>query len=411
MGKWLTDAYVRDLKLPERGVAKVYDAADPRGKLGWTTGFGVRAYAGGAKTFVLLYRSRKTRAEHLYTIGSFPDWSVPAARAEARELKRRIDLGGDPQAERKAARDAATVADLCDRFLTEYVVRKQPNTRRDYTGIVETIIKPALGRKMVTAVDHADIEKLHREITERASHRANRTVAVLSRMMTLAIKWRMRADNPVRGVERNPEGKRKRYLKGDELRLLTKALAEHEDQRVANVFRLLLLTGARKGEVLSATWDQFDFGGNVWTKPAATTKQRQEHEIPLSPVALQLLETMRKTSAPTARFLFPSHGTTGHLTEVKKAWAAVCRAGGIVGLRVHDLRHSYASMLASAGYSLPTIGALLGHTQPNTTHRYAHLLDDPLREATSKVGALMSGLVAKQPAKGKRLKVVAGGGR
>src|SRR5207249_1794408 len=135
-----TDSIVRDLKLPERGVRRVYDAPDPRGKMGWTSGFGVRESAGGSKSFVLLYRSRKTRAEHLFTIGSFPDWSVVAARAEARELKQKIDKGADPQADKKAARDAATVADLCDRFLAEHVARKRANTRRDYKSIVEKIV-------------------------------------------------------------------------------------------------------------------------------------------------------------------------------------------------------------------------------------------------------------------------------
>jgi integrase len=413
MGKWLTDSVVRDLKLPERGIKRVYDAPDPRGKMGWASGFGVRVSSGGSKSFVLLYRSRKTRTEHLYTIGSFPDWSVTAARAEARELKQKIDKGADPQAEKKAERDAATVADLCDKFLAEYLPKKRANTQRDYTGIVEKIVRPALGRKLVAAVDHSDIEKLHREITERAPHRANRTIAVISRMFTLGMRWRISASNPARGIERNPEGKRKRYLTGGELRRLTKALAEHEDQQAANVFRMLLLTGARKGEVLAAEWKQFDFGRNVWTKPAATTKQKTEHEVPLGSAALQLLEMMRKAAPRDARFVFPGHGSTGHLTEVKKNWAAICKAAGITGLRMHDLRHSYASFLASAGFSLPTIGALLGHTQPNTTARYAHLLDDPLREATNRVGALMTGLVAakQQPPSKRKLKVVAGGGR
>ena len=174
---------------------------------------------------------------------------------------------------------------------------------------------------------------------------------------------------------------------------------------MANVFRLLLLTGARRGEILGARWEQFDFGNrNVWIKPAHTTKQKAEHEIPLGDSALALLRAMRQ-AAPDTEYLFPSRRSSGHLIDVKKPWAAICKRAGIVGLRMHDLRHSYASFLASAGYSLPVIGALLGHTQPNTTARYAHLLDDPLREATSRVGSMMTGLVAKPPAK-RKLRVV-----
>ena len=329
MGKWLTDALVRDEKPPAKGVKRIWDAPDPRGKMGWTTGFGVGVFAGGTKSFVLRYRSLKTRADRLLTIGDFPAWSVAAARAEAREIKARIDKGADPQAEKQAARDAATVSDLADRFLAEHVVRKRPATRRDYTGIIEGIIRPALGRKLVTAVTTKDCEDLHREVTERATHRANRAAAVGSKMFTLAMRWHMRPDNPFRGIERNPETKRKRYLTSDELRRLTKALAEHEDQQVANVFRMLLLTGARKGEVLSAQWSQFDFTRNVWVKPAHTTKQRTEHETPLGTVALQLLDTMRKAAPHGAKFLFPSHGSTGHLAEVKKPWAAICKAAGL----------------------------------------------------------------------------------
>jgi integrase len=406
--RWLTDAVVRDLRVPQQGVEVTYDAPDPNNKRGWASGFGVRVSSGGARSFVLNYRVKATQRERRITIGSWPTWNVKAARAEAFELKLRIAKGEDPLALIQASRDAPTVAQLCDRFVAEHVPKRRPATQRDYRSIIG-VIREALGRKLVTAVDHKDVEDLHAEITKRAPHRANRVVAVLSRMFTLAIKWRMRPDNPAKGVERNPEAKRKRYATRDELARLTRALAGHDDQRMANAFRMMLLTGARKGEVLSATWDQFDFGRNVWRKPAATTKQKTEHEVPLGGAALELLKGMRK-AAPDGAYLFPSHGRTGHLTEVKKAWAAICERAGIIGLRMHDIRHSYASLLASAGYSLPTIGALLGHTQPQTTARYAHLLDDPLREATNKVGAIMGGLVTKQPAKGKKpLKVVAGG--
>ena len=401
--KWLTDAVLRDLRLPGRGTTRVFDLPHPGGKKGWVSGFGVRVSAGGSKSFVLRYRSRKTRTEHLYTIGTFPSWSVDAARAEAKDLKHRIEKGEDPQAERESERNAATITELCDRFVADHVAKKRPSTVRDYTSIINGYIKPQIGKKLVTALDHRDVEELHVGITKRgAHHRANRVVSVLSRMMTLAMKWRLRPDNPCKGLERNPEAKRKRYLTPDELGRLTRALAEYPDQQTANVFRLLLLTGARKSEILSARFEQFDLNNRqVWIKPAHTTKTKIEHEIPLGDAALALLRGMRKAE-PDAEYLFPSRSSSGHLEVVKKPWAAICKRAGIVGLRMHDLRHSYASFLASAGYSLPVIGALLGHTQPNTTARYAHLLDDPLREATSRVGAMMGGLViGKRPAKRK----------
>src|SRR5262249_43345457 len=151
--------------------------------------------------------------------------------------------------------------------------------------------------------------------------------------------------------------RRARYLKGDEFRRLTVALAEHPNQQAAKAIRLLLLTGARRGEVLRARWDQFDLLEGGWTKPSAHTKQRKEHRAPLSSAARQLLVELKVNSE--SEWVLPSHTGNGPLTDIKKPWASICKAAGISGVRVHDLRHSYASILASAGLSLPVIGALL----------------------------------------------------
>ena len=139
--------------------------------------------------------------------------------------------------------------------------------------------------------------------------------------------------------------------------------------------------------LLGARWDQFDLAAGVWKKPGSTTKQKTEHRIPLSAPARQLLaELYEKADDP---FVFPGEGKVGHRHTISKSWRALCKAAGIRGMRLHDLRHSYASMLASSGLSLPVIGALLGHSQPSTTSRYAHLLDDALRAATERVGAII----------------------
>jgi integrase len=234
---------------------------------------------------------------------------------------------------------------------------------------------------------------------EKGSYGANRLVALLSKMFSLAVKWQMRPDNPCKGVERNPEERRYRYLSGDELRRLTEALAAHSSPAAANAVRLLLLTGARRGEVLGAKWDEFDLEAGIWTKPSAHTKQKREHRVPLSAPARQLLAEIKAAGEQRAAeqkrgplpYIFPGRGGDGPLAEIKKSWAALCKAADIKGVRIHDLRHTYASMLASAGLSLPVIGALLGHTQPGTTTRYAHLFDDPLRAATERVGAIVTG--------------------
>ena len=326
--------------------------------------------------------------ERRWTIGGFPDWTTGAARDEAKRLKRVIDAGGDPVGEHRDARGAPTVNDLCERFVDEYFPRLRASTAGDYETAIRLHIRPALGRHKVSALKHDDIVALHRKISVMAEHQANRVVAVLSRMLNLATKWGWRVDNPAKGTERNPEEKRHRYLSAAELDRLTTALAEHPDRQAADIFRLLLLTGARRGEVQSMKWPDIELDAGTWTKPGATTKQRTLHRVPLSAPAGQLL-VERKAERGESEYVFPGR-LGGHRVEIKAAWTAICKAAKINDLRVHDLRHSYASQLVSAGFSLPTVGALLGHTQPATTHRYAHLADDPLRQATERVGAIIA---------------------
>jgi integrase len=218
-----------------------------------------------------------------FTIGSFPDWTTGAAREEAKRLKRGIDGGADPVGDLLENRAAPTVADLCARFEVEYLPRKRVSTQRDYRQQISVDIVPAIGRLRVAAVTFADIDALHRKISARAPTHANRVLALLSRLFSLSIRWHMRPDNPVRGVERNPEHKRHRYLTAGELARLATVLDGLRDQGAANAVRLLLLTGARRGELLAARWADIDLAAGVWTKPAATTKQAALHRVPLSP--------------------------------------------------------------------------------------------------------------------------------
>jgi integrase len=244
-------------------------------------------------------------------------------------------------------------------------------------------------------VNFSDIDALQRELSKRGPYRANRVVALVSRMFTMAVKWRMRPDNPVKGIERNDEDKRKRYLSPSELVRLAVALDQHSNQQSANIIRLLLLTGARSGETMQAKWSDVDLVTRVWTKPGATTKQRSVHVLPLSSAAVQLIQRIRQDVPKGVVWLFPA-ADGSHRRGVKDSWGAICKAADIVGVRVHDLRHTYASVLASSGFSLPVIGALLGHTQPSTTHRYAHLFDDPLRAATERASEILTGAASAE---------------
>lgn len=371
---------VKALPAPDGGNKIHYDSE--------VKGFGCRVTAAGQKSFVLNYRTKAGR-ERRYTIGNAAHWTAKAAREEAKSLKLRIDRGEDPQGDLQGTRDAMTVTDLCDRFAEEHFRHLRPSTERDYRMLIRNRIEKPLGMRPVAEVAYSDIEALHRKISAEAPYLANRTVALLSKMFTLAVRWKWRADNPAKGIQRNQEVKRHRYLSGEELRRLTVALAAHDDIQAANIIRLLLLTGARRGEVQAARWDQFDLAAGVWTKPGATTKQKTEHRVPLSALARQLLVDLQADAH--GPYVFPGSGGTGHRIEIKGDWARLCKAAGIEGVRLHDLRHTFASVLASAGLSLPVIGALLGHSQPATTARYAHLFDDPLRAATDRAAALITG--------------------
>jgi integrase len=381
----LTDAGVKRIKAPETGNRITYDDLP---------GFGIRITAGGARSWILNYRTRGGR-ERRYTIGSFPDWQTTAARQKARELKRLVDDGGDPLADVEAERAAPSMAELCDRFEQEHLPRKRESTAGDYGRMLRIYIRPALGRLKVSDVTFSDIDRLHRKVTAAGhAYRANRLAAILSKMFSLAVRWGMRETNPCKGIERNIEYGRRRYLSGDELLRLTKALAEYPDQQIANVFRFLLLTGCRRGEALTSVWADIDLTAGTWSKPPSSTKQKEHHQVPLSAPARQLLSEIRAAQSVKHKvlgtYVFPGAGSSGHIVEIKKGWRSLCRAAGITGLRVHDIRHSFASQLASGGASLPLIGALLGHSNAATTHRYAHLFDDPQRAAVEKVGATIA---------------------
>src|SRR5262245_35358317 len=377
----LTDAIVKRLPAPDKGNELTRDTA--------VKGFAACVTAADSRSFVLDYRTRAGR-QRRFTIGRFGDWSVVAAREEARKLKREIDAGGDPLGEIEAERGAATVDDLIQRFIEEHVSRKRPHTQYDYKNVIERHIRPAIGRMKVTEVAWADIDALHRKITKAGrTTQANRAVAIASKMFSLAIRWKMRADSPAKGIERNAEHKRTRYPTPAELKRLTGALDEHHDQQAADIFRLCSFTGCRVGEALSARWDCIDLSAGIWTKPGSTTKQKTTHIAPLSAPARQLLAALRKRT--NSEYVFPADSAPGHRVAVQKSWLALCRAARITGLRIHDLRHGFASQLVSSGASLPLVASLLGHANVQTSARYSHLYDDPQRAAVERVGAILVG--------------------
>ncbi|AWN35675.1 tyrosine-type recombinase/integrase [Methylobacterium radiodurans] len=266
----ITETFVKSAPRPETGSRIVYDAD--------LKGFGLRLTAGGARAFILNYRS--AGRERRLTIGSYPEWSATAARKEAEALKRKIDMGHDPMTARDEERASPNIAELCDLYILRHLPKKRPASQRDDLSAIEKIIKPKLGTTKVALLRHSDVETLHRDISKRAPFRANRVVALLSKMFSLAVKWGYRTDNPVKGIDRNPENSRSRYLSRIELGRLADALDGYANQNVASAIRLLLFTGARRMEVLSAQWAHFDLEAGAWTKPKTNTKQKREHRVP-----------------------------------------------------------------------------------------------------------------------------------
>jgi integrase len=381
MAQRLTDLLIRRLPPPARGNRIEYDTV--------VRGFGIRITAAGARGFILNYRRKLDGLERRYTIGSFPDWTTATAREEAKRLKRDVDGGGDPVGEANAMRAAPNVADLAERFLAEHVVRRRSSTELAYRIVLRKYILPAIGRRKVAAVEFEDIERLHATVSRQHPTQANRVLAVTAKMFALAVKWKLRPDNPAKGVARNREHQRRRYLRPDELTRLTAALAEDRNQETCDVLRLLLLTGARRSEVLFAKWEQFDLKAGTWSKPHTITKQQRDHIVPLSAPAREILQR-RYQQQRDVPWVFPGRGDQAR-KDTRHVWARVLKRAGIHGLRIHDLRHSYASHLVNAGFSLPVIGQLLGHSQISTTSRYAHLYDDVQRAATERVGAIITG--------------------
>jgi integrase len=402
LGTRLTDKSIWTLPAPERGNRIYYDSANDRGK-DWVPGFGLRVTARGVRSFILNYRTHSDVDRRL-TIGSPPAWTVSTAREEAARLKQLVDSGQDPLGVLQTLRTAPTMSELCDRFIAEHLPKTRPNTQEAYGISIAKWIKPALGNRKVIDIAFDDVEGLHRTVTQKSGpFAANRILSVLAKMFDLSIRWRMRTDNPARRIERNPEPPRTKYLTAAELARLSTVLAEYKDHQAADIVRLLLLTGARKSEVLSARWEDIDLQQAIWIKPGHTTKQRTDHRMVLSSAAVKILRSIQELARIDQVWVFPLRpASRERRTGVDWAWQNIRKLAQLPNVRLHDLRHTFASLAVSDGASLPTVGALLGHTVPATTARYAHLLDDPLRRVAERVGAMLSPEVPTGGEHGKR---------
>jgi integrase len=379
-----------------------------------TKGLALRVFGGGTRTFVLKYRI--AGRERQYKIGNFPTWSVEAARAEAKDLRKRIDQGHDPAGEKRERREAATMTDLVDRYAAEHMPTKRGKLRDlgymakrvEYRETAERKvldeIAQHLGRHSKVADIHGgDIQAMHRALTrDHGPVMANRMLGICSRMFSLTLvpvagenkPWRDQAQgNPCKGIARNHEEGRERFYSQAELAAIATALDEYggdvRSEAAVNAIRLVMLTGCRPQEARLAQWSEFEEAG-VWVKPSAHMKTNRTHRLPLSPGAVELIERLRK-KRKAGQWVFPGQKRGEPLATLEHPWKFVRQHAGLAPTdRLYDLRHSFASIGAGGGLSLPIIGRLLGHTNPKTTARYAHLSDDPLKEAAERIGAVIA---------------------
>jgi integrase len=396
---------VSDAKKPIRLTNRFVEKLRP-GEMWWdsdprASGFGIRVYGGGGRSWFLDYRL--SGRQRRYTIGPYPRWSADAAREEARQLRKEVDKGHDPAGEKRERREAPTVQDLIDRYIEDHIPRKALNAARlrDEQRML-TAIGVRLGKHTkIVDVHGGDIAAMHRKMTEaNGPVRANRMLAVCSKMFGMSLvpmagethPWRNAVQgNPCKGIERNHEEARERFFSEAELAAIGDALNDC-DGVAADCIRLIMLTGCRPGEAMRAKWSEFDAEAGYWIRPSAHVKTRKTLKLPLSPPAIELVEKLRKKRGKSPH-VFPSSTVSGEpLVVLYHCWSFVKQRAGLEkGARIYDLRHSFASVGAGGGLSLPVIGRLLGHTQTRTTARYAHLSDDPLREAANKITAVITG--------------------
>lgn len=382
-------------------------------------GFGVRVTPSGAKAWIVDYRAGgggRTAPKRRLTLGGTKALPAEKARRAARDILASVRLGADPAAARSEARRSSNLEALAERFMAEVRAKKKPRTFDLYEAYFRVHVVPELGSKRARDVTAKDIDRLHKKIGARSPVTANRVVMMLSGLLSWASKPTQgdvpAGFNPTKAIERFPETERERYLTPDEFARLGDAIREAEtigipyevdetkptskhapkpenrrtkiDPHAAAAIRLLLFTGARLREILHLKWEEVDFGRGLLLLPNSKTGRKP---IVLNAPALSVLNALKQHTVGTYVIAGASAGTAEEKprSDLKAPWAAVARRAGLSGVRLHDLRHSFASVGAGSSLGLPIIGKLLGHRHADTTARYAHLADDPLKRASERI--------------------------
>ncbi len=377
-------------------------------------GFGLKVTPTGRKVYVL--QARIANRVRRFTIGKHgAPWTPDSARLEAKRLIGLIATGADPTTEKAALKRDITISALCDLYLEEGGKTKKPRTLGLERSLIERHIKKLIGHSSVLSLTQRDVERLlaniaagksaadiktkkrGRAIVRGGKGIANRTIELLASIMTFAIARHVRADNPVRGVRKFKLQPRQRFLTSDEMATLGTKLMEAEaveDPYALAAIRFLLFTGCRKSEALTLQWAWVDLERAVINLPDSKTGAKP---VLLTAPALDLLSNLPRIKDNP--YVFAGRGPVTHFVGLHRVWGRIRQAAGIPEVRIHDLRHSFASVGAGRGDSLYVVGKLLGHTQARTTQRYAHLADTPLRIAgdaiANQIDAAMRGKSAQ----------------
>jgi integrase len=362
-------------------------------------GLGVRVSPAGTKTFLLKYRLHSGRGRWK-TLGRVGDLALPKARKLAKDDIGIVARGGDPLSDKDAARDAVTIATVAERFLKEHVeARRKPATLRSYKQVIEQHIVRVLGSVPIADLTTADAIRLHQRL-QSTPYQANRALAVLSKLVAWSASARLRpaGPNPCHGIEKFPEQKRRRYLSEAEYARVGRALRSSKLAPAPKAaIELLLLTGCRPQEVATLQWSFVDLRGAALNLPDSKTGAKTVH---LSPPAVRLLKRWHRFSGD---YVFPGNGRRKkgehlHASTITHAWTEVREAAGLDDVRLYDAcRHSFASVAVSQhGLSLVEVGAQLGHTQTQTTARYAHLHAEVAKKNASDIGGSIAAALKRR---------------
>ncbi len=359
--------------------------------------FGLRVYPSGRKSFVVTFRVRGR--QRFLTLGRYGEITLYQARTMALEMLGRARRGEDPAAERVAGRAGPTVAELAERFQREHAeVNMKPSSCYQAERCWKGCILPKLGSRKVADIRRSDIAELHTQMAA-TPVQANYARGLLSTAFNLAEVWGWRPEgtNPCRNIRRYKRPSRERFLSEEELARLAGVLAETERARpewspVVAALRLLILTGCRCNEILQLRWDEVDFEARYLRLSDSKTGPRS---IPLNATALQVLAGIERIEGNP--YVIPGRNEGSHLVQLHGPWTWIRENAGLDGVRLHDLRHTFASFGVGSGLSLPLIGKLLGHSDIGTTQRYAHLADDPVRQAAERIGATLEAAMKGKP--------------